>query len=1156
LSFTGCGSGSGGSDVGSQPRQPPVAEAAIVGHDNLEAGGAVSAVVRSGSEVVLAAVNSYGTDGPIVSFEWTATNPDAQALDLITRSSNSKSFTAPFVSAPTALDFTLTVTDADNQSDSTDVVVTVEPFPDPNRFLTYLRAPSTFDVIAATNDQLTADTAFEVSVQLRVTYPDRLDQQQIYEGPVVTRSSSWLASVGSDADTPTYHGNPRLTFDVPQIDLDDINLPYVNQPPGHPDRNLILELNRIGEITSEVAITLTPAAGDPSQAALFLPDASQASPATAGGVLAKLAKSKFTGVAQEITLPLEELVAQPADPSAQPYESSLTAGLYYQTIDPDGERLTLTNWLVENCFDPSDEVLAADAHAIYTNNFDLGFGRDMYVKNGSECSDGSLIDGDLASVVINYPSLQLAAKQIDPIIAVAMEYTAALPPFDAARTPNDRFAKFYVFAPDEGSGEMVRISSANFDGRGEKFVPGVCAVCHGGQPKPIETSGCANGGNACYADGGDVDSIFMPWDIDSFLFSGPDGDPQKDPSLPPINQPFITDDDKAVIETYTLANQEDSLRNLNQALLATYSDNAPVRRLVHDWYHDPSSSTPPDYTSNTLSGNFQSNTVADGWRNDLQDPDTDRETLYLAVIAQNCRACHTQLEQTEQIRPTFADYENFTSNAPRIEETVLRQGLMPGARLTMDRFWVDFDGDSSSAGESLAIHLGRSPDEFGGPSASIMVSSSALEPRLCDETIQVQRDDTIRFDGSESGFASVMSWELSGPANSQAALVGSDTLQPAFEPDTFGEWTVTAIARDASGQESDPQTCVVTVENATPSAPDIDNIAVIAEGGVTSSIVLLDRLKNFCPVDDELCADIFGDPDSEVSIDQASAVNGTVTVNDAATGTFVFESTAPASDGVGSFAYQITDIDGDTSTATITVTINDVPGPTANDDGSLLSRILVGANTSVVPGTSLAINVLQNDGVSDGLTLSISGFTNGVRGTVTLDNGFDPPRLRYTPNLRAIGTDTFTYTIMDNNMTDPGMDTATVFVDIRPTVTFSGNVQNALGTTMAGCLSAGCHNSGGTGPNWTSHATATGPSAFVAGNVINAPATGAQSRLLRVPITGTVDPSVGPAVAPNPHDGGANLFNANTGVPGNAAYNPNSPYSIVLRWIEEGAPNN
>lgn len=67
----------------------------------------------------------------------------------------------------------------------------------------------------------------------------------------------------------------------------------------------------------------------------------------------------------------------------------------------------------------------------------------------------------------------------------------------------------------------------------------------------------------------------------------------------------------------------------------------------------------------------------------------------------------------------------------------------------------------------------------------------------------------------------------------------------------------------------------------------------------------------------------------------------------------------------------------------------------------------------------------MNDIEPDGQTLTITGKTNGTKGSVAIISGAN---LRYTPNTNVYGSDSFTYTISDGISTD----TATVTVTINP----------------------------------------------------------------------------------------------------------------------------
>ncbi|MCO6439460.1 MAG: tandem-95 repeat protein [Phycisphaerae bacterium] len=90
--------------------------------------------------------------------------------------------------------------------------------------------------------------------------------------------------------------------------------------------------------------------------------------------------------------------------------------------------------------------------------------------------------------------------------------------------------------------------------------------------------------------------------------------------------------------------------------------------------------------------------------------------------------------------------------------------------------------------------------------------------------------------------------------------------------------------------------------------------------------------------------------------------------------------------------------------------------PTAIDD-----TVSTTENTAVTTG-----NVLANDTDPDSDALSITGFTQGLSGSV-VNNG--DGTFTYTPDADFTGTDTFTYTIHDGH---GGTDTATVSVTVDP----------------------------------------------------------------------------------------------------------------------------
>lgn len=80
-------------------------------------------------------------------------------------------------------------------------------------------------------------------------------------------------------------------------------------------------------------------------------------------------------------------------------------------------------------------------------------------------------------------------------------------------------------------------------------------------------------------------------------------------------------------------------------------------------------------------------------------------------------------------------------------------------------------------------------------------------------------------------------------------------------------------------------------------------------------------------------------------------------------------------------------------------------------------------------GASVTVDVLANDSDEDGDTLSVTSYTQGSHGTVTLTGG----KPTYTPSTGFSGTDSFTYTVSD------GTDTTTATVSVTVTSVTSGN---------------------------------------------------------------------------------------------------------------------
>jgi hypothetical protein len=105
-----------------------------------------------------------------------------------------------------------------------------------------------------------------------------------------------------------------------------------------------------------------------------------------------------------------------------------------------------------------------------------------------------------------HSSVENAAANKNLVACVAMDYTIS-----PGVNNNQPFIRFYIFGPN---GQLL--PSVNLDGRREKFVPGTCVVCHGGDHYagkfPENGTGFAN-----------VGGHFLPYDAGNFEFAGKTG---------------------------------------------------------------------------------------------------------------------------------------------------------------------------------------------------------------------------------------------------------------------------------------------------------------------------------------------------------------------------------------------------------------------------------------------------------------------------------------------------------------------------------------------------------------------------------------------------------------------------------------------------------
>ena len=730
-----CGSGSSdssGNGAGGGVAAPTVVVSAI-GQKATSAAGVnpLAITVRSGADVQLSGENSFGGNISITGFSWAQTDPASMpAVQLLYRNASTVSFTAPSVAQDTTLNFALTVTNANGLTSTADAQVLVKAADDPSLFIVLPQVPRHFRVRVSTVAglaNLTADVPICVQLDRTIAYTPRSGAANSGSLALPPRKidAKWTASAGGAAGFPSLatlsYTNPMVSFGVPSLNDEDVFAAFNN-----PDGNVAKELvpSDVDSAYVKLAVSATPGScdGTLSGAALagstlmmqLYSDSRQpiGAPATAAAAGTPVTIDSTLGATPLTTDGTSNLT--PDDilratslltPGVSNIETRESAMAYYAALDPNSTKLTLTQWLGANCFDANaanygvGESGYTVAHADYTNNYDLGFGRDMYFAT---CANGNM-----DSVVINYPSLESAANKVGAFLAVAMEYSppegSTQPcftnPADSTTNTGSCITKFFAFAPDDRTGVFKRILTANFDRRGQKYLPGSCTVCHGGAP--VFESGQP------YPAQGDVDATFLPWDQSALLCS--DTDPAFACNVLKSSPLCASIDPSA----YSKATQAPNIQRLNALTFRTLQHpemvgavdrNAAERDLITKWYGtDPAASTAHAFDdSETPAAWFTPNQTASS--------PTD---LYHAVYAHFCRSCHTQFNKPSL---QFASYANlgaptfgfafFLQNAGLQQAVYLDAPVspfapgatqMPLSRLTTDRFWVDFDGGVSAA---------------------------------------------------------------------------------------------------------------------------------------------------------------------------------------------------------------------------------------------------------------------------------------------------------------------------------------------------------------------------------------------------------------------------------------------------------------------------
>ena len=335
----------------------------------------------------------------------------------------------------------------------------------------------------------------------------------------------------------------------------------------------------------------------------------------------------------------------PAEPAAGFFSAKQTSQVdgdaYYGVIDPGNTRTDFNSWKQQVGFQSTSPPHADhdEAHAYYFNAGDLHFGRSMHMIH---MPGGA----GVAYYVTNYDSAEQAAQASSGLAVptkatVAMEYSR----YPSTNASDPLFTKFFIF---DGGGN--RISGIDLDFRHtppavqNKFVPGLCNVCHGGL--------------GTYSVKGDSFGRFIGFDLSAYGYT--DYDPASGGSS--ASSPF------------TRAQQEGQFATLNQAVLDT-NVSYGYGRLIAGWYQANPAQQDSTYVPHGEVLPAPAPAPSDSeW--------SGQSALYLDVVKPSCRACHATRDY-----PDWHSFDQLQGAAPQVHQRVCNDRDMPNAYLTWFNFW-------------------------------------------------------------------------------------------------------------------------------------------------------------------------------------------------------------------------------------------------------------------------------------------------------------------------------------------------------------------------------------------------------------------------------------------------------------------------------------
>ena len=295
------------------------------------------------------------------------------------------------------------------------------------------------------------------------------------------------------------------------------------------------------------------------------------------------------------------------------------------------------------------------------------------------------------------------------------------------------------------------------------------------------------------------------------------------------------------------------------------------------------------------------------------------------------------------------------------------------------------------------------------PNAPISILDPSSDAGTLNDGITNDTTPTISGNGANPG--DTITVVMPGTGETLTTTVAGDGTWDVTPTQEISSGTVMVTATDSAGNAS-PATEVVLIIDAI--SPDANNNIYTISEDFTSSSVSGDLSTNDTDLDGSETYNISG---------SNTGAYGTLTINPDGTYTYVRNATElpqnfASTTTVDTFTYSVTDVAGNTDTATLdiqVVPVNDAPIITGNTTGT-------GNEDTVITGTLSATDV---DGMTDGTYFTVTGTASHGTASINAATGV----WSYTPTADYNGSDSFVVTITD----DQGFTTTqTISLTVSP----------------------------------------------------------------------------------------------------------------------------